>query len=475
MRKLPLMLNNLIFTLDSYKQLHAPMYPEGTEFVESYGEARANSEYDSTVFFGLQYILIRWLEGVAITKEMIDEAEPYLHEHFKFCGGWNREQWDYIVNVHGGKLPLRICAVPEGTRLKKSNILFRIRNTDKNCWWLTNAMETLLQQVWYSIAVATRSHEIINYIKKAFDKTVDEDSMWLINFMLHDFGQRACTCMEQAGIGGMAHLVNSQGTDTDMAIPFAVNFYRGEKENLCYSVPADEHSIATSLGKEGEYEIVQRLCKLFPTGILSKVSDSFGITAAVKEYNSGKTRDFILAREGKFVVRPDSKRFAGDKPCDQVLWIVNQLAEGFGTTLNKKGYRVLHPKVGIIYGDGLSQEEICECVDVLLSYGYAASICVFGQGGGLLQKLNRDTLDFAIKCSYQVRKGLEYDIYKQPEGATKVSKRGQIKLVRTKEGGFETVPIFDERPDELVTVFENGVILKEYTFAEVRANVSKSL
>jgi nicotinamide phosphoribosyltransferase len=471
MRKLKLSLNNLIYTLDSYKQLHAPMYVKGTTKVAAYGEARSGSEYENIVFFGLQYHLIRWLEGVAITTKMIDEAEPYLQEHFKFngCGVWNRDKWDYIVKNCGGKLPVKICAVPEGLKIPKNNILFRIINTDDNCWWLSNSLETILQQVWYPCAVATRSNFIISKIREAFQKSVDDDSQWMIDFMLHDFGQRATTCMEQAGIGGMAHLVNSKGTDTDMAIPFAVNYYNAKKENLCYSVPADEHSIATSKGKEGEYEIAQTLCQLFPTGILSKVSDSFGIENAVNEYCFGKTKDFILARDGKFVVRPDSKRWKGDKPCEQVLWIAQKLEAGFGSSINKKGFKTLNPKVGIIYGDGLSEFEIIECVNVLTANGFTASTCVFGQGGGLLQKLNRDTLDFAIKCCAQVRDGKTYDIFKQPQGGTKVSKRGMLKLVKDGDT-YITVNESDPRPDILETVFENGILTKEYTFEEIRAN-----
>lgn len=474
MRKLKLLLNNIIWTLDSYKQLHPPMYPKGTTRVASYAEARAGSEYEYSVLFGLQYNLIRWLEGVVITTQMIDEAEPYLQEHFKFngLGVWSRAKWDYIVEKFGGKLPVKICAVPEGLRIPKGNLLFRIINTDDECWWLSNSLETVLQQVWYPTAVATRSNFIVNEIRKAFKETVDNDMQWLIAFMLHDFGQRACTCMEQAGIGGMAHLINSQGTDTDMGIPYAVNFYDAKMEGLCYSVPADEHSIATSLGRDREEEIIQRLCELFPTGVLSKVGDSFGIEKFVAMCCKGKLKQTILARDGKFVIRPDSKRWKGDKPCEQVLWIAQQLEASFGATVNKKGYKTLNPKVGIIYGDGLSQNEIIECVQVLKANGFAASTCVFGQGGGLLQKVNRDTIDFAIKCCAQTRDGQTFDIYKEPQGGTKVSKRGMLKLVKDGDT-YITVSESDPRPDVLVTVFQDGVILKEYTFDEVRANALK--
>lgn len=469
----PLISDNIIWTLDSYKQLHADMYPEGTTHVMSYGEARSGSQYDYVLFFGLQYIIKRWLEGVRVTKELIDQAEPILKEHFRFNGDvWSRAKWDYIVKEHKGRLPVYISAVPEGLLVPKNNVLFTIINTDSNCHWLTNALETVIQQVWYPIAVATRSKFIVDNIRRYVNETVNDSETWIADFMLHDFGQRGVSCMEQAGIGGMAHLVNSKGTDSDMAIPFAMNYYGAIPSDLCFSVPATEHSIATSLGPEEQYKVTQRVCQLYPTGILSVVSDSYGIEDAVKEYCTGKTRQYIDARDGKFVVRPDSPRWKGDTAAAQVVWVAQQLAQGFGSTVNTKGYKVLNPKIGGIYGDGLSESDILSCLQALKDDGFAASTFVYGQGGGLLQKLNRDTVDFAIKCCAQTREGTTYDIYKKPMGGSKISKCGRMKLVWAEEAGrkvMRTVNVEDERDSLLVPVFRNGELLVDHKFNEVRS------
>ena len=129
--------------------------------------------------------------------------------------------------------------------------------------------------------------------------------------------------------------------------------------------------------------------------------------------------------------------------------------------MNKKGYKVLNPKVGIIYGDGLSVDEIKEAVELLVANGWAASTCVFGMGGGLLQKHNRDTQRNAFKCSAQKRKGEWIDNQKQPLDITKASKKGLLKLVR--DGNtYATVGRDDPREDILVTVFENGKMVKEW-------------
>lgn len=466
------MLNSIIYTLDSYKQIHHAMYPDGTESVYSYFEARNGSRYPYTVFFGLQYILKKWLIGSVVTKEMIDEAEPILKEHFKYNGDvWSRDKWDYIVSRHNGKLPIYIKSVPEGMIVPVGNVLMTVEVTDPKCYWLTNALETVLQQVWYPTTVCTRSFYINSFIREKFKNTVDDDKQWLADFYHHDFGQRGASCMEQAGIGGMAHLVNSKGTDSDMAIPFAINYYNAEISKLAFSVPATEHSIATSLGQQNEFVVTKDVIKKFPHGILSVVSDSYSISNALLEYTTSLKQD-ILERDGKFVVRPDSPRWVGDDVKSQVLWIANVLSASFGSGLNSKGYIVLNPKVGIIYGDGLSEEEIKDTINYLIESGYAASTCVFGQGGGLLQKLDRDTCRFAFKCSAQKRNGEWHDVYKKPQDKTKISKSGRLKLIwDLRSNNLKTVNENIEGQDELVPIFKDGKILEEFSFEEIRKRV----
>jgi nicotinamide phosphoribosyltransferase len=228
-----------------------------------------------------------------------------------------------------------------------------------------------------------------------------------------------------------------------------------------------------SEGKDGELEMIRRLIKIYPKGILSVVSDSYSIVRVLTEYLP-LLKDEILARDGKFVVRPDSPRFKGDTAANQILWIAQELEKTFGSTLNKKGFKILNPKVGIIYGDGLSVDEIKEATELLVASGWAASTCVFGMGGGLLQKHNRDTQRNAFKCSAQFRDGKWIDNQKQPLDITKASKKGLLKLVR--EGNsYINVGIDDPREDVLVTVFENGNMVKEWTWDEVKTNALKDV
>ena len=457
---------NFILLTDSYKLTQWPMYPDGTENNSAYFESRPGAKYPYTVAFGLQMILKRYFEGVVVNKQDIDLAEKFADAHFGMTGVFNRKMWERIAYVHNGKLPIRIKAAPEGLVIPTGNVLFHVQATDKECAALVSPCETIITHFWHPSNVATISHDLRVFFKKHFDETVDDDQAFLLAFMLHDFGFRGTSSVESAGMGGAGHLVNFMGTDTIIGITYAQRYYNAGM--VGFSVPASEHSVMCSEGKDGELEMIRRLIKIYPKGILSVVSDSYSIVRVLTEYLP-LLKDEILARDGKFVVRPDSPRFEGDTAANQILWIAQELEKTFGSTVNKKGFKILNPKVGIIYGDGLSVDEIKEAVELLVANGWAVSTCVFGMGGGLLQKHNRDTQRNAFKCSAQFRDGKWIDNQKQPLDITKSSKKGLLKLVREGDS-YTTVGINDPREDVLVTVFENGNMVKEWTWDEVKAN-----
>jgi len=338
-----------------------------------------------------------------------------------------------------------------------------VENTDPNCWWVTNHLETLLCHVWSSSTVGTLSYFVKSIIKNHLRDTSDYGEHFPgLDFMLHDFGFRGVSSTESAGIEGAAHLINFKGTDTIVAMEFAMDYYNADPSTLAFSVPATEHSIMTSLGKEGEIDLIKGLIKQFPKGILSVVSDSYDIDNCVDNIYGKVLREDILSRDGKFVVRPDS----GD-PVTSVLKILKSLYESFGGTVNNKGFKVLNPKVGLLWGDGLDYVKINQIFTDMKSKGWSAENLVCGMGGGLLQQINRDTQRFAFKSSYQERKGKGYDIYKSPKDGSKASKRGRLKLCHDHTGYF-TVPESWPTKDLLETVFEDGALIRDMSFEEVR-------
>jgi nicotinamide phosphoribosyltransferase len=453
--------DNLILLSDSYKVSHHRQYPPGTERVYSYFESRGG-RFDSVVFFGLQYYLTRYLAGAVVTPAHIAAAEEFFGAHFERADLFNRGGWEHIVRAHGGRLPVSIRAVPEGTPVPVRNVLLTIENTDPACFWLTNYLETLLVQLWYACTVATLSREMKRLILGFLARTGDPA---LVDFKLHDFGFRGVSSVESAAVGGAAHLVNFRGTDTLVGCVLATRVYGAGMAG--FSIPAAEHSTQIAWGSEHELDAYRHMLTQFPTGRVAVVSDSYDIFRACRDLWGGALRDAVLARDGTLVIRPDS----GD-PARTVLEVMNILGERLGSTTNDKGYRVLPPQVRVIQGDGIDYDEAGRVLATLAEHGWSADNLTFGMGGGLLQKLHRDTQQFALKCSAVVVDGVARDVYKAPTGDPgKASKRGRLKLVR-RDG--ELVTVRDDAPDDdlLREVFRDGEILLRERWDDVRSRAA---
>ncbi len=468
---------NLILLADAYKYAHHKLYYPGTTHIYSYLESRGGM-FNETVFFGLQYIIKEYLQGQAFTQSDLDYAETFLQEVFGRDDVFDKNKFQYILDKYDGRLPVRIKAVPEGTVVPTSNVLMTIENTDPECYWLTNFLETLLMQVWYPCTVATLSQQIKRVLTQFYTETASEGAEAGLAFALNDFGFRGVSSVESAKLGGAAHLINFNGSDNLAGSKMAIDYYSATKV-YGLSIPATEHSICTLLGREGELEVFKHVLSSFPTGTIACVSDSYNIFQACKEFWGGELRDVILNREGTLVIRPDS----GD-PVATLLSIFGILFETFGCTTNAKGYKVLPQQVRVIQGDGVNYDEIIKIYSALKNEGISAENLVLGMGGALLQKVDRDTQKFALKCSSAVVNNEEVAVEKSPvemnaEGeliqSFKKSKSGRLKLIYN-DGCFKTVKEqdFPEATDELKLVFENGNLTNLLTFEEVRANANNN-
>lgn len=458
---------NTILATDSYKLTHWKQYPENVTGVYSYLEARPGAEYPDTVFFGLQSILKK-LEGVVVTGDDIQEANALAECHFGDPNAFNFDGWWHVIDDHEGKLPLKIMAVPEGEVVPVGNVLMTVENTCSKCFWLTNALESLLLHVWYPTTVATLSYHVKQMMKGKLEQSAD--TLDALPFMLHDFGYRGASSHETAAIGGAGHLINFMGTDTLPAMMLALTDYDAHAKSLAFSVPATEHSVMTSLGKTGEMKIVSDLIDTYPTGILSVVADSYDIYGFVNEICYNETlRDRILQRVGKFVVRPDSITKEHSTPEELVVYLMRTLWLNYRGITNSKGYKMLDPHIGLLWGDGIGPKGIEKILDAIIEAGFSAENMVFGMGGGLLQKVNRDTQRFAFKCSAQERNGVWVPVQKGTFG--KQSKGGRLALIHT-EGGYVTMSeqtqIDYQHENVLRVVFENGELKNQTTFDEIR-------
>lgn len=459
------MFNNLLLNTDSYKTSHYLQYPPGTEYVYSYIEPRGG-KWDDVLFFGLQMFIKEYLTK-PITQEMIDEAEEFWAAHGE---PFHKEGWQYILDHHKGFLPLSIKAVREGSVVPNHNVLVTVVNTDPKCFWLTSFMETtLLRAVWYPTTVATNSFQCKRVIKRYLDLTSD-DPEGQIMFKLHDFGARGVSSLESAAIGGAAHLVNFMGTDTASGVLAARKYYNAPMAG--FSIPAAEHSTITSWERSGEIDAYRNMIRQFskPGSIYAVVSDSYDLWNAVDNMWGAELKQHVIDAGGVLVVRPDS----GD-PRTVPVETVARLAAKFGYTVNSKGFKVLN-NVRVIQGDGINFDSLRSICENMLADKWSLDNLAFGMGGGLLQQLDRDTLKFAMKCSSITVRGEERDVFKDPvTDPGKRSKRGRLALVR--DGcPYTTMPAAGNGwRDELVQVYRNGEVTREWTFDEVRERAASDL
>jgi nicotinamide phosphoribosyltransferase len=457
-------MTNLILNTDSYKASHFLQYPAGTEYVSSYIEARGG-DFDEHIFFGLQMFIKEYLTK-PITIEDINEAETIFGLHGV---PFNRAGWEHILMHHNGFLPIAISAIPEGTKLPLQNVLAQVVNTDPAVPWLTSYVETmLLRAVWYPTTVATVSLQCKNIIRRYLEETAD--NLEGLPFKLHDFGARGASSMETAAIGGLAHLVNFMGTDTVGALTAARKYYAADMPG--FSIPASEHSTITVWGKDREVDAYRNMLTQFggKNKLVAVVSDSYDLWHAIDNLWGETLKSEVIGNGGTLVVRPDS----GD-PVEVVLEAIERLMDKFGFYTNSKGFRMLPDHIRLIQGDGVSPKTIEAILESLKKNEISADNLAFGMGAELLQKVNRDTLKFAMKASAARIEGAWRDVYKDPvTDKGKRSKKGQLALVNEQDD-FKTIRR-DElagRNDLLRPVYKNGQLLNETHLDAIRKNAEQ--
>ena len=463
---------SLICRIDSYKFSHPFAYPTDIQIdgMTSYGETRIGKD-ETIVPFGMQILIKRYFTET-ITMDDVDAAEEFSIAHFgrKLFA---RDAWEKVVTVYGGKLPLIIRSVPEGTVMHGSQPIYSVTVLDKDLFWMSAGFETIIQRaIWYPTTIATMDRIVKKEIEAFYDMTGADKA--LLPFSLHDFGGRGVSSGETAEIGGAAHLVNFLGSDTVEGI-LAANFFY--KEVMAgFSVYATEHSIECSFGG-GEEDALrylrQQLSQAVKGSVISIVIDGYDMVREARLLCT-VLRDEIINTEAKIVFRPDS----GDM-FENVPLLLKMQEEAFGYTVNDKGYKQIN-YVGVIQGDGIDRAIISDMLEMVTEeLGYAADVLIFGSGGALLQKVNRDTLKFAQKACAILVDGKWIGIAKTPiTDMGKSSKEGVLTLARNKQTGelvtarLDLGPLHKNLVDIHKLVYYKGALYNEILLSEVRTNAA---
>ena len=161
----------------------------------------------------------------------------------------------------------------------------------------------------------------------------------------------------------------------------------------------------------------------------------------------------------------------------ELLWDV------FGGTVNSKGYKVLDPHIGAIYGDGITYERASAIYKRLEEKGFAVNNCTLGIGSyTYLGQVSRDSLGFCLKATHSVIDGVERQIYKDPitdkikgnnfkksqKGLCYVYSNDKNEVVYTDEHTFKDMEKRKFEDNLLELVFKDGKLIKEFTLSEIR-------
>lgn len=428
-----------ILKTDAYKLHHREQYPKGTEavysnlsvrkfkyFEENYGETK------NIIVVGVEYIMEQlfkeWDDN--FFKLSWEEIEAEINEFTQYSDiDIKKNMKDYKKLHNFGKLPIQYKYVEDGEKVKEYTPILMYWNTEKDFYWLVNYIETWLSnEYWALLTSANISYKFYLLAKEYSWKTCDDNSH--IPYQFHDFSQRGINTTEGAIKTGLGHLTFFRGSDN---LPAIMEFGRNHTQKLPIvygtSIPATEHSVMCAGGRKNELETFERLLELYPNGTLSIVSDTWDIYNVCNNILP-KLKDKILVRDGKLMIRPDS----GD-PVKITLEIIQLLDMHFGSFINEKGYKVLNPKIGVIYGDAITYKVAEEIFKQLKEFGYASSNVVLGVGSYTYQYNTRDTLGIVVKATAVKINGEWKEIQKDPiTDPNKKSLTGFIKLEKDEYG-----------------------------------------
>lgn len=567
--------------MDIYKNFHPELYGQDTE--EVYVNYTNRSGRLSNVpggtkvchvgvqAFLMQYLVTEWKEGFFDLPW--EEAIQTHSDVISSMLGSEANVARYKALHELGYLPLRVKSLPEGTLVPYQVATSTFVNTHKDFYWLPNKIETAFStDNWGISTAATTAVAYMEKVKEYFEKTGKAPDM--IPFMAHNFSMRGSFGREAAAMADFGHLASGfAGTDTIPGVLFAMKYYGADIKTQLVgaSVNATEHSVATTnimyivdqlgekgvyVGKSGEPYMIAPVNELlrevmgvaqhdtdirltaeyifmretlleFNTGILSYVADSYDFWSVVSILLPA-LKEEIMARDGKFVIRPDSGDPADILCGDAMTWdsdlngyamesmkmggytairkggkyfeldpetpylskfvgvggspenkgLIQALYDTFGGTETSKGFIELDSHIGAIYGDSITLERQDDIYSRLFAKGFCPEP-VLGVGSYSYQYVTRDTHGSAVKATNVVKSGRDVEVCKEPKtDIGKKSAKGLLMVDYDADGNIfmkDQCTREEEKQGLLQVVFEDGVLYNTTTLEEIRARVASQI
>lgn len=485
-----------LLLLDFYKLTHCEQYPKGITYLTSYFTPRKSLLCDEgvneVVFFGLQAFLKTYLTDYFDQHFFLRPLDEVLASYRRIPDhtlGQGAYSVQKVTALHAlGYLPLRIRALPEGTRVPMQVPCIEITNTHPDFAWLVNTIESLLStEMWHPMVSATVGALYRDIVNEAYDKTVDDDVPRAR--ALSDFSFRGQESLQSAQKSSAAFLLSFLNSATVPAIDFLERNYLCDctREPVGFGLISTEHSVMCSnfAADENETDFVRRLLtEIYPNHSFAMVSDSYDYWNMVDTILPSLKAE-ILSHNGTLFVRGDS-----GNPVDIITKSVFHLWNSFGGTVSSKGYKVLDPHIRASYGDAITLRRAREIYKILEENGFAANNVSLGVGSFSMQCMERngsefypfyypftrDTFGIAVKSTYCEVNGVPYMIFKNPKTDQAHLKRSHIGLCRVWRGPSGRLICDDGYTGETIssadtllqTVFEDGCLRNMQSLQEIR-------
>ncbi|WP_027123682.1 nicotinate phosphoribosyltransferase [Mycoplasmoides pirum] len=399
---------------DAYKLVHRLMYPKNVQNLYLTFTARGNKNHEFKDISWNHLFVKKVVNNILnnFTKHVIKLSQENSNGRItkllknKLNNVFQSKKFsENFINVlkelgksicETKKLPIVVKAYKSSDNIpfqKSLMIITGKKNINPNFVWLITYFETIiLENIWQFSTSLTIARDYFKLVEHYAE--LSADNLNFIKYQCHDFSMRGMSSLWSAIYSGNAHLMYFEGSDTIIS------------GNNAKSVFASEHSVMSIDGQINEFNTYKRLINQFPNDILSLVSDTWNIWNVLDNILPKLKKD-ILKRKKKLVIRPDSgdpiEIICGKKNFNwknKNTWgVIHYLDYHFGHKINKKGFKELHPKIGIIYGDAITYKRTKAILENLTNQKYSSKNIVFGVGATTYQSTNRDTLGFVSKIT----------------------------------------------------------------------------
>lgn len=454
-----------------------------------------------------------------------------------YSGHTDFSHFEQLHNL--GYLPITIKALPEGTLAPLQTPILTITNTHPDFFWLPNYLETFIScELWHIITSATVAREYSKVLKHWSDLTCDNgDHLPFQAHDFSMRGHTSVHSAAKSGAAHLLFSMGTDTVPAIDFLEYYYNDFTGHSipasEHSTMTANIQSYMPELDIRSAETATFKDLITRVYPSGIVALVSDSYNfwdtLTITLPEL-----QDTIMARDGKLVIRPDSGnpidvicgntelksldveennwtntyiyevnadsyvyKVEGEYykvelindhsdyidellithkvPKAQAKGAIEVLWDIFGGTINSKGYKVLDPHIGLIYGDSITIDRANEICKRLEAKGFASSNVVFGIGSYTYQGTTRDTFGMAIKATAITNTGRHIELYKDPTGdSSKKSAKGlmRVDLLNGRYVTHDQVSWEAESGGCLKPLYSDGTILSKEKFSEIKARLN---